>query len=53
MATTKKKEPMVYLGLRVSRALFNRLTKRAKRESTRSGTVNVSAVARALLQEHA
>ena len=44
---------MVYLGLRVSRELFERLARRAKRESARTGTVNVSAVARSVLQEHA
>jgi hypothetical protein len=53
--TTKKKEPMIILGLRVPRSLFERLEKRAIKESARSGTgnANVSAVARALLHEHA
>jgi hypothetical protein len=53
MTTPKKKDPMIHLGLRVPRSIFNRLARRAKRESVRSGTVNVSAVVRALLQEHA
>jgi hypothetical protein len=47
-----KRERMVILGLRIPRSLLNRLERRAKKESERSGTVNVSAVARALLQEH-
>ena len=52
--TTKKKEPMPYLGLRVPRELLEKLEKRAKRQSERTGmVVNVSAVARMLLQEHA
>ena len=49
----KKRESMIHIGLRIPRSLFERLTKRAERESARTGTVNVSAVARALLQEHA
>lgn len=45
---------MVYLGLRVPRKLLEKLEKRAKRQSAQTGmTVNVSAVARALLQERA
>lgn len=44
---------MIHLGLRIPRSLFNRLTKRAEHESARTGTINVSAVARMLLQEHA
>ena len=45
---------MVYLGLRVPPGLLKKLAQRAKRQSDRTGmTVNVSAVARALLQEHA
>ena len=53
--TNKKKEPMIILGLRIPRSLFDRLEKRALKESERSGTgtANVSAVARALLHEHA
>ena len=51
----KKKEPMIILGLRIPRSLFERLEKRALKEGVRSGTgtANVSAVARALLHEHA
>jgi hypothetical protein len=53
MATTKK-ERMIYLGLRIPRKLLEKLEKKARRQSERTGmTVNVSAVARALLQEHA
>ena len=45
---------MPYLGLRVPRELLEKLEKRAKRQSERTGmVVNVSAVARMLLQEHA
>jgi hypothetical protein len=52
--TTKKREPMPYLGLRLPRDVLEKLEKRAKRQSERTGmTVNVSAVARMLLQEHA
>lgn len=45
---------MAYLGLRVPKSLLEKLEKRAKRQSDRTGmVVNVSAVVRALLQEHA
>jgi hypothetical protein len=56
MTTTpsKKRERMPYLGIRVPREILEKLEKRAKRQSERTGmTVNVSAVARMLLQEHA
>ena len=53
MTTTKKKEPMIHLGLRIPRSIFNRLARRARREGARSATVNVSAIVRAILQEHA
>jgi hypothetical protein len=52
--STKKKEAMPYLGIRVPREIIEKLEKRAKRQSDRTGmTVNVSAIARMLLQEHA
>ena len=51
--TKKKRENMVILGLRIPRELLARLERRAIKESARSGTVNVSAIARSLLQEHA
>lgn len=52
--TATKKERMIYLGLRVPRKLMEKLEKKARRQSERTGmTVNVSAVARAVLQEHA
>jgi hypothetical protein len=54
MTTPTKKEPMPYLGLRVPREILEKLEKRAKRQSERTGmVVNVSAIARMLLQEHA
>ena len=53
MATSKKKEPMIHLGLRIPRSIFDRLARRARREGARSGTVNVSAIVRTLLQKHA
>ena len=53
MPSNKKKEPMIHIAFRIPRSLMLRLARRAKRESARTGTVNVSAVARELLQEHA
>jgi hypothetical protein len=45
---------MVYLGLRVPRDLLEKLEKRARRLSDQTGvTINASAVARSVLQEHA
>ena len=45
---------MAYLGLRVPKSLLAKLERLARRQSERTGmTVNVSAVARSLLQEHA
>ena len=52
--SSKKREPLVYLGLRVPPQVLEKLEKRARRQSERTGmVVNVSAVARMLLQEHA
>jgi hypothetical protein len=54
MPVDKKKDRMVYLGLRVPQRLLEKLEKLAEKQSKRTGMpVNVSAVARTLLQERA
>jgi hypothetical protein len=54
MTVDKKKERMVYLGLRVPQRLLEKLERLAEKQSKRTGMpVNVSAVARTLLQGRA